>query len=169
MSRLVSSPPVPTVLLVASYRDDREMYAEYLRYERFATLEAGTTAEALLLASRADVVVTGISVPGPFDGLQLIRRLRADERSSAKPIIVLTASAHERERGEAQRAGCDAFLLKPCRPDRLVEEIRGVLARPGSIAAVQSQGGRGGTGGAEDSAAGCERQASISQVPRRSA
>jgi hypothetical protein len=34
----------------------------------------------LFKALSLDVIVTGIRVPGPFDGIELVRRLRADER-----------------------------------------------------------------------------------------
>ena len=63
------------------------MYAEYLRAQRFRVIEIDNTPDALALAPTSDLVVTGIRVPGPYDGLELIRRLRADERTKHKPII----------------------------------------------------------------------------------
>src|SRR5205085_582242 len=80
------------------------------------------------LAVTADVIVTGISVPGPFDGVELVRRLRANEPTRHKPILVLTASAFAPAERRADAAGCDAFLPKPCYPDKLLAEIRRVLA-----------------------------------------
>jgi CheY-like chemotaxis protein len=122
---------VPTVLLVESRRDDRNMYAEYLRLLGFRLLESDTTDEALLQAPRSQVIVTGVRVNGSFDGLELVRRLRADERTQSKPIIVLTACAFEPSRQMAVAAGCDVFLIKPCLPETLVTEIRrAVRLRP---------------------------------------
>jgi len=119
----------PTVLLVEDLQDDRQMYAEYLRVHEFNTVEVGNTGEALQSAATADVIVTGIRVSGPFDGTELVRRLRADDRTKHKPIIVLTACAFERDEQGARAAGCDAFLTKPCLPVLLVEGIRRELAR----------------------------------------
>jgi CheY-like chemotaxis protein len=119
--------PSPTVMLVESVQDDRAMYAEYLRASAFAVIEIGDTARALTRAPEADVIVTGIRVPGPFDGIQLVHRLRSGRATKAQPVIVLTASAMHEEREDAARAGCDAFLLKPCLPDALVGEIRRLL------------------------------------------
>jgi CheY-like chemotaxis protein len=63
-----------------------------------------------------------------MDGLELIQELRADERAKRTPVIVLTACAWRSERERAERAGCDAFLPKPCAPDELVRAITRVLA-----------------------------------------
>jgi len=90
MARHVS-PHVPTVLLVDSRQDDRRMYAEYLRATGFHPVEIDDTADGLALAMTADVIVTGIRVGGPFDGVELVRRLRDGDGTRDKPIIVLTA------------------------------------------------------------------------------
>ena len=119
---------VPVVLLVESAEDDRAMYAEYLRLLAFDPIATDNTAEGLALAARADVIVTGIRVHGPFDGLELVRRLREEETTRTKPVLVLTASAMEADHQRARAAGCDAFLMKPCLPDELVAEIRRVMA-----------------------------------------
>jgi len=125
MARHVS-PDVPTVLLVDSLHDDRTMYAEYLRVCGFSPIEFDNAADALRAATTADVVVTGIRV-GPFDGVELVRRLREQRDTRDKPIIVLTACTFEPDQQRALAAGCDTFLAKPCLPDRLVHEIRAVV------------------------------------------
>jgi two-component system, cell cycle response regulator DivK len=121
------SPHVPTVLLVDSTHDDRTMYAEYLRVCGLNPIEIDNTADALRRAMIADVIVTGIRVDGPFDGVELVRRLRDGVGTRGKPIIVLTACAFEPDQQRALAVGCDVFLAKPCLPDRLAQEIRSVL------------------------------------------
>ena len=120
--------PSPTVMLVESLQDDRAMYAEYLRASAFGVIEVGDTAKALIRAAEADVIVTGIRVPGPFDGIELVHRLRAEPATKQQPVIVLTASTRQTDHEGAARAGCDAFLLKPCLPDALLSEIHRLLA-----------------------------------------
>ena len=119
----------PSVLLVESAQDDREMYAEFLRAHNFAPLEVETTDEALRAASTADVIVTGIRVPGSFDGVELVRRLRHDGATKHKALIVLTACVFEPDLSRAHAAGCDVFLPKPCLPETLLAEIQSVLHR----------------------------------------
>lgn len=119
----------PAVLVVDSTADNRAMYAEYLRSSGYRAIEIGDTADALALAVTADIVVTAIRVRGPFDGLELIRRLKADGRTSHKPLIVLTACAFETDERQSHDAGCDVFLRKPCLPSALEKAIRRALSR----------------------------------------
>jgi two-component system, cell cycle response regulator DivK len=123
----VTSRRIPTVLLVENFADDRQMYAEYLRRQRYRVIEIDDTGDALQMAPSCDVVVTGILVCGPFDGLELVRRLRAADNTRNKAIVVLTACALESDRQHSHEAGCDAYLPKPCLPDALAAEIRRTL------------------------------------------
>ena len=114
------------VLLVESYEDSREMYACYLRLLGFTVLTANTADEGLIRASEADVVVTGIRVRGSFDGVELVDRLRHEDGTRQKPIIVMTSCAFGSDRQRAHAAGCTVFLQEPCLPEQLVSEISAV-------------------------------------------
>jgi CheY-like chemotaxis protein len=116
------------VLLVQQDRDDREMYAEFLRYRRFRPVIALTVAEALELAPGADVIVSGIALPNGADGLEFIAELRRAPDTSTIPIIVLTAVMLTGEQQRGVELVCDGFLHKPCLPNALVREVRRVLA-----------------------------------------
>jgi CheY-like chemotaxis protein len=87
-----------------------------------------TARDALILAPQVAIIVTGMLLPGHIDGLELIARLKSDERVRSIPIIVLTACAWDAERERAHAAGCDLFLTKPCPPHALVTEIRRLLS-----------------------------------------
>jgi two-component system cell cycle response regulator DivK len=118
----------PSVLLIDPDIDNRLMYAEYLRARGMTVVTAAATDDAWERAGAADVIVTGIRVAGPFDGIELVRRLRASKRTACMPIIVLTACAFEPDQQRALSAGCDRFLPKPCLPGQLEAEIRKLLA-----------------------------------------
>jgi two-component system cell cycle response regulator DivK len=128
-----TSAPVATarrrvVLLVQSLRDDGlEMYAEFLRYSGLAPVAVSNATDALTFAPEADVIVTGINLDGHVDGVEFVSRLRGDDGTMHKPIIVLTACAWRRDRERAEHAGCDVFLSKPCLPDALLREVRLLL------------------------------------------
>jgi len=116
------------------------MSAEYLRLHRYRVIEIDDTGDALQMAPSCDVIVTGIRVRGPFDGLELVRRLRAGAKTRDKGIVVLTACALESDRKQALDAGCDSYLPKPCLPDMLVAELRRTLiastrGRPAAVGA----------------------------------
>jgi CheY-like chemotaxis protein len=116
-------------LLVQSSRDDGlEMYAESLRYHGLTPIAVSTGNDALTLAPNADIIVTGIVLPGSMDGVELTARLRGADRTKHTPIIFLTACAFQSDRERARRAGCDVFLTKPCLPNELLCEVRRLLA-----------------------------------------
>jgi CheY-like chemotaxis protein len=122
----------PTVLLVDSDDDNSTMYALYLQARGFQVTTSSTAEEATLKASRADVVVTGIRLHGNCDGIAFVQRLRSRPFTTGIPIIVLTACAFDAEYQRARAAGCNAFLPKPCLPDRLENEIRSLLSSGGT-------------------------------------
>ena len=118
-----------SILLIEPDDDSRVMYADYLQAFGFTVLTADTTDAGLTRASDADVIVTGIRVPGSFDGAELVRRVRQTDRTKHTPIIVLlSAGAFESDRQGAFAAGCDLFLPKHCPPWRLISEMRAVGA-----------------------------------------
>jgi two-component system cell cycle response regulator DivK len=124
-----SSLPSAVVLLIQPERDDRDMYARFLRHAGMRPIIVSDAAPALVLAPDSHVIVTELLLPGSMDGIEFIVRLRSDRSTHGVPIIVLTASAWDTERERAERAGCDMFLPKPCVPDRLLHEIRRLLAK----------------------------------------
>jgi CheY-like chemotaxis protein len=115
------------VLIVDEDRDNREVYAEYLRYRGFDTTEASTGAEAVETVARWDphVVVLDMRLPDA-DGAQVTRQIRQD-REVPPIVIALSACVFDGEIAAALISGCDTFLAKPCLPDRLATEIRRLL------------------------------------------
>jgi two-component system, cell cycle response regulator DivK len=116
------------VLLVQPERDDREMYCEYLSQRGLIPMPVANATDALKLAPKVDIIITGILLPGPIDGIELLRRLRDDDTTKRTPVIVLTSCAWNSERERAEQGGCDVFLAKPCLPEDLVREVQRLLA-----------------------------------------
>jgi CheY-like chemotaxis protein len=123
-------PPTPAavVLLVQADADSREMYAEFFRYRGFLPVPVSTARDGLTVAPQADVIVTGLLLPGEMDGVEFIARLKRHEHTKRIPVIVLTTCTWKSDRERAEQAGCDVFLPKPCVPDDLLREVRRLLA-----------------------------------------
>ena len=119
----------PLILVVEDYPDAREMYAEYLRFSGFRVLEARNGEEALARARQdvPDVVLMDLALP-LMDGWEATRRLKSDPRTARTLVVALTGHALAGHAEGARRAGCDAFVTKPCLPDELVEVIHKLLA-----------------------------------------
>jgi two-component system, cell cycle response regulator DivK len=130
----------PRVLLVDDYPDAREMYAEYLDFSGFEVIEASNGMEALQRAADAqpDIVLMDLSLP-VMDGWEATRRLKADKRTEHIPVVALTGHALAGISEGAKRAGCDAFVTKPCLPEDLVKEIRKVLDQHAASAAKKGR------------------------------
>jgi len=129
----------PKVLLVDDYPDAREMYMEYLQFSGFDVVEAGNGMEALQRAveSAPDIILMDLSLP-VMDGWEATRRLKADKRTASIPVVALTGHALAGISEGAKRAGCDAFITKPCLPEDLVKEIRRILDSPSDKKARRS-------------------------------
>jgi CheY-like chemotaxis protein len=122
----------PLVLIVDDFPDNRDMYMQYLEFSGLRVAEAQNGHEALqqAFALLPDLIVMDLSLPG-LDGWEATRRLKADKRTSRIPVIALTGHALAGHSKGAIEAGCDAFITKPCLPERLLEEIRKMLdSRP---------------------------------------
>jgi two-component system, cell cycle response regulator DivK len=133
----------PLVLVVEDYPDAREMYCEYLRFSGFRVAEARNGEEALEKAFTLlpDVVLMDLALP-LMDGWEATRRLKSDRRTADILVVALTGHALAGHAEGARRAGCDAFVTKPCLPDDLVDEIRRLLdvrqAQPSEAPAPRS-------------------------------
>ena len=125
---MTTKPDRPRVLLVDDYPDAREMYTEYLEYSGFDVVEASNGMEALQRAidSEPDIILMDLSLP-VMDGWEATRRLKGDKRTASIPVVALTGHALAGISEGAKRAGCDAFVTKPCLPEDLVKEIRRIL------------------------------------------
>ena len=138
-----TKPERPCVLLVDDYPDAREMYSEYLQYSGFDVIEAGNGIEALQQAieREPDIILMDLSLP-VMDGWEATRRLKADRRPARIPGVALTGHALAGISEGARRAGCDAFVTKPCLPEDLVKEIRKVLDQPSSTSKKTRRSGK---------------------------
>jgi CheY-like chemotaxis protein len=118
-----------SVLLVDDVAETREMYALYFQHLglRLLTAADGFTAVEAARLERPDVVVLDLAMPGAATGWEVIRTLKADRRTRAIPIIVLSG---QRARDSALELGADSYLDKPCVPDDVFAEVLKVLQRP---------------------------------------
>ena len=124
---MVSAAPA-VVLLVDDYPDNRDIYVQFLTYSGLRVEEADNGHQALdkAFTLRPDVIVMDLSLPG-LDGWEVTRRLKQDPRTRDIPVIALTGHALAGHSEGAFDAGCDAFITKPCLPERLLEEIRAIV------------------------------------------
>ena len=103
------------ILLIEDEPDIRELMKMFLELEGHEIVMADNAEDGLAHAENIDpaVILMDLSLPGELDGFEATRRLRADPRFDAIPIIALTAHAMGAHRERALAAGCDAHWTKP--------------------------------------------------------
>jgi DNA-binding response OmpR family regulator len=75
-----------------------------------------------------DVAILDLMVPGPFDGFEVCRRLRANARTVTIPIIIISALDDEASRARALEAGATTYFVKPFSAIALLKELEAVKA-----------------------------------------
>ncbi len=73
-----------------------------------------------------DLTILDMQMPG-MDGMELARRIKADDSISATRLILLTSMGRPGEGGAASRAGISAYLTKPAKNSELYDTIATVL------------------------------------------
>ncbi len=118
------------ILIVEDDPDIADLVARYLDKAGFTTQRAASGHEALqaIAAKAPDLLVLDLMLP-QVDGLEVCRLVRANEATSAIPIIMLTARAEESERIVGLELGADDYLAKPFSPNELVARVRALLRR----------------------------------------
>ncbi len=118
----------PLVLLVDDIEDCRDVYGQYLRFTGYEVVEATDGYEALATAVTLapDAIVMDLWLPH-LDGWESIRRLKASPATASIPILVLTGDAYTQARHDAEEAGCQAYLVKPCLPMAVAAEVGRLL------------------------------------------
>lgn len=115
------------ILIVDDDERLRQVIAEYLQSEGFATLEAADGEEGLAVwqEKRPDLLVLDWMMPKK-SGLDVARAIRSQGNT---PLIMLTARSDETDMLLGLELGADDFLSKPFRMRELVARIRAVLRR----------------------------------------
>jgi CheY-like chemotaxis protein len=87
----------------------------------------GQIALEMLASGPVDVLIADLSMP-EVDGIELLRRVRADLRHAVLPVVMLTASGQEHDREVASAVGASAFLTRPASSSELLATLERLLA-----------------------------------------
>ncbi|HEX5706087.1 MAG TPA: response regulator [Pyrinomonadaceae bacterium] len=114
-----------TVLVVDDTPDKRQLLESLLCHSGYRVLTAGDGREGLLVArsARPDLIISDVSMP-LIDGIELCRRIRADDDLRLTPILLVSALRKDSESVAAGlSAGADDYIEAPYDPMRLVAKI----------------------------------------------
>jgi len=129
----------PRVLIVEDEPAIAELIAVNLRHNGFDPIwsEDGTSAQREIDAVLPDAILLDWMLPGQ-SGLALARKWRADPRTKAIPLLMLTARGDEPDKVAGLDAGADDYVTKPFSTQELLARIRAVLRRRAPEQAAES-------------------------------
>jgi two-component system phosphate regulon response regulator PhoB len=129
-----------TVLIIEDDAEIQELLSFSLAKEGWALVQARDGEEGLasLAARPPDCVVLDIMLPG-MDGLEILRRLKAEASWKRLPVIMTTARGEESDIVAGLELGADDYVVKPYSPKVLAARIRAALRRRADLS-VQAAG-----------------------------
>ena len=125
----MTSSTFPILLLVEDNPDDERLAVRALRRGNIANeiMIARNGEEALTMVFNLDplpsVVLLDLKLP-KVDGLEVLRQIRANERTRLLPVVILTSSSEDRDIVESYSLGANSYVRKPVEFDQFTEAVR---------------------------------------------
>jgi two-component system response regulator len=117
------------IILVEDNPDDERLAIRALRQGNLINeiLVARNGEEAINMILNADplpcVVLLDLKLP-KIDGLEVLRRIRAEPHTRLLPVVVLTSSSEDRDIVESYSLGANSYVRKPVEFDRFTEAVK---------------------------------------------
>jgi len=118
-----------SIILVEDNPDDEKLTIRALRRGNVANeiLVAHNGEEALVMVLNANplpsVVLLDLKLP-KVDGLEVLRQIRANERTQFLPVVVLTSSSEERDIIESYNLRANSYVRKPVEIEKFTDAVR---------------------------------------------
>jgi len=118
------------ILIVEDNDKNRKLARDVLTHQGYRVVEAESAEDGLALVARdhPSLILMDIHLPG-MDGIEALRRLRADAATRAIPVIAVTASAMTHDRQKILAAGFDGYQSKPISVRPFLAAVREALDR----------------------------------------
>lgn len=119
-----------TILTVDDEVHILELLSYNLEYNGYRVLKAETGEEAMALLEKEsiDIVLLDWMLPG-IDGIEVLKRIRANREWCTLPVILLTAKGDEISKVVGLEIGSDDYMVKPFGIHELLARIKAVLRR----------------------------------------
>jgi len=123
-----SSRRTPIVLVVDDSAPNRDLIKACLQDVecQVRTAQDGHEALALIEESPPDLVLLDVQMPG-MNGYEVCERIKAGEKGSLLPVVMITALDHTTDRVRALTSGADDYMSKPVDRIELVARVRSAL------------------------------------------
>jgi len=116
------------ILVVEDNDKNRKLVRDVLTFKGYEVIESETGEEGVRLAQerRPSLILMDIRLPG-IDGVEALRRLRAEETTRGIPVMAMTASVMSEDRQKIMAAGFDGYQSKPINVTDFVAAVAQLL------------------------------------------
>ena len=116
------------ILVVDDQFQNIELLEAYLVPQGYEIVKAASGEEALekLVNSQIDLVLLDVMMPR-MSGIEVLEKLRADEKTKAIPVVMVTVLKETEDKVKALEAGCDDFISKPVDKVELLARVKSIL------------------------------------------
>lgn len=116
------------ILIVDDSEFVRSYHSHILEQAQFQVITAVDGSDGLekLYTNSCDLVLTDINMAN-MDGYEFIRRIRADDKYSSLPIIIVSTESEGKDKTKGFVAGANLYIVKPSSPEMMVENIRMII------------------------------------------
>lgn len=123
------------ILIVEDQADIRKLIRMTLEFGDFELHEAPDGESGLNLARvvRPHVMLLDVMMPGLLDGYQVCRHIKEDPDLRAIQVIMLTARGQAADVAAGEKAGADAYLVKPFSPLELIDRVEAMVTTSAPI------------------------------------
>lgn len=122
-------PEEKKILIVDDDLTLREMYEERLKYDGFVVIGASDGEEAIKKAQDEllDIILLDVMMP-KMNGIDVMKKLREDEKTKNIPIIILTALIQEIDKIKGMMGEHDGYLIKSEQmPKEVIAKVHEIL------------------------------------------
>jgi two-component system, cell cycle response regulator DivK len=118
------------ILIVEDNDKNRKLVRDVLTFKGYEVIETETGEEGVRLARERSpsLVLMDIRLPG-INGVEALRRLRAEESTRGISVMAMTASVMSEDRQKIMAAGFDAYQSKPINVTDFVAAVAQLLER----------------------------------------
>nr|WP_025299358.1 chemotaxis response regulator CheY [Thiomicrospira aerophila] len=119
------------ILVVDDFSTMRRIVKNLLKelgFNDFDEADDGATAWPMVQTGKYDFIVSDWNMP-KMTGIELLRRVRADQQLKDTPFLLITAEAKRSQILEAAQAGVDGYIVKPFTATTLNEKIEKIFER----------------------------------------
>ncbi|MBX9607401.1 MAG: response regulator [Gammaproteobacteria bacterium] len=113
-----------TIMIVDDSASLRQVVAIALKGAGYEVLEAcdGKDALAKLSGQKINLIISDVNMPN-MDGISFVKAVKQLPNYKFTPIIMLTTESQESKKQEGQAAGAKAWVVKPFKPDQMLNAV----------------------------------------------